>query len=332
MAARCAAIAETIIKPNDRLSSFERLEIYNRQYWFRVLSALAEDFEGLRLILGDRAFEKLSIAYLQDCPSQSFTLRNLGARLEAVATGASRVYRWSRRHSLDMVRLEWADIEAFDEGALPRLTEVDMATLGADPQFKLQPYVRLLELDYPVDAMLLAIRSQQREFGMVSNAMEERPQRRRPRKRALPSPEKVFLAVHRADNSVYFKRLDPDAFGILSALRDGNDYRKPWSASTGVTAAANKHRRTCNRGSLCGHPWAGSANNPGRSIMNSLLDKLQWAYSLLVSGRQLSAIAVPVICAAVLGMAICVKPAGASCTTCPHVIEYFTSLGFRCPR
>ncbi len=27
------------IKPNDRLTSFERLEIYNRHYWFRVLSA-----------------------------------------------------------------------------------------------------------------------------------------------------------------------------------------------------------------------------------------------------------------------------------------------------
>src|SRR5271166_4245600 len=75
-------IAEQIIKPNDRLSSFERLEIYNRQYWFRVLAALAEDFEGLRLIIGDRQFENLSIAYLQDCPSQSFTLRNLGSRLE----------------------------------------------------------------------------------------------------------------------------------------------------------------------------------------------------------------------------------------------------------
>src|SRR5215472_4800852 len=26
--------ADSFIKPNDRLSSFERLEIYNRQYWF----------------------------------------------------------------------------------------------------------------------------------------------------------------------------------------------------------------------------------------------------------------------------------------------------------
>ena len=237
-------VAESIIKPNDRLSSFERLEIYNRQYWFRVLSALAEDFEGLRLILGDRAFEKLSIAYLQDCPSQSFTLRNLGSRLE-------QWLRWHREFiagveaiALDMVRLEWADIEAFDEGSLPRLTESDMAMLGPDPQFKLQPYVRLLELEYPVDAMLLAIRSQQREFGMVSNAMEERPQRRRPRKRALPSAERVFLAVHRADNSVYFKRIDPDAFGILCALRDGKRLSEAvecvdWSDGSGEQASEN---------------------------------------------------------------------------------------------
>ena len=30
-------VAAEFIKPNDRLSSFERLEIHNRQYWFRVL-------------------------------------------------------------------------------------------------------------------------------------------------------------------------------------------------------------------------------------------------------------------------------------------------------
>jgi len=37
-------IAASFIAPNSNLSSFERLEIYNRQYWFRILGALAEDF------------------------------------------------------------------------------------------------------------------------------------------------------------------------------------------------------------------------------------------------------------------------------------------------
>ena len=51
------AEAEALIKPNRVLSSFERLEIYNRQYWFRVLSCFAEDFPGLRSIIGSSKFE-----------------------------------------------------------------------------------------------------------------------------------------------------------------------------------------------------------------------------------------------------------------------------------
>src|SRR5580693_3394171 len=66
------AVASQIIKPNDRLTSFERLEIYNRQYWFRVLSGFAEDFPGVRAILGTRAFDKVAEAYLKDVHSTSF--------------------------------------------------------------------------------------------------------------------------------------------------------------------------------------------------------------------------------------------------------------------
>ena len=76
------SVAEQFIKPNDRLSSFERLEIYNRVYWFRVLDCLYEDYPGLRGIVGEKKFMKLATAYLAKYPSESFTLRNLGQRLE----------------------------------------------------------------------------------------------------------------------------------------------------------------------------------------------------------------------------------------------------------
>jgi Putative DNA-binding domain len=213
-------IAKEIIKPNDRLTSFERLEIYNRQYWFRILAALSEDFPGLRAIVGERRFEKLAIAYLLDCPSRSFTMRNLGSRLE----------EWLRAHpeqiakfesiALDMVRLEWAEIEAFDEAAKPKSTEAELPGLGPDPKFELQPYVRLLDLSYPVDDLLIRVRNEEQETGMVSNAVTERI-RSRARRRRLPKPERIFLAVHRAENSVYFKRIDQEAYTILCALRDG---------------------------------------------------------------------------------------------------------------
>jgi hypothetical protein len=237
-------IANEIIKPNDRLTSFERLEIYNRQYWFRILSALSEDFPGLRAILGEKRFEKMAIAYLWDCPSQSFTLRNLGSRLEG----------WLRDHpehtakvetiALDMVRLEWAEIEVFDEAAKPKLTEEDLPTLGPDPKFELQPYIRLLDLHYPVDDLLISIRSELEEIDIVSNAVAERVVRSGSKRRAMPKPERIFLAVHRIDNSVYFKRLDKEAFTILSALRAGQNLSDAvdavdWSDRTPEQASAD---------------------------------------------------------------------------------------------
>ena len=75
-------LAREFIKPNDRLSSFERLEIYNRVYWFRILDCLYDDYPGLRAVLGERKFMKLATAYLSRYPSASFTLRDLGNRLE----------------------------------------------------------------------------------------------------------------------------------------------------------------------------------------------------------------------------------------------------------
>jgi hypothetical protein len=79
--ASVGAIAATYISPNDRLSSFERLEIYNRQYWFRLISAVSEDFPALNALLGPKRFDPLILAYLNENQSTSWTLRDLGAKL-----------------------------------------------------------------------------------------------------------------------------------------------------------------------------------------------------------------------------------------------------------
>jgi Putative DNA-binding domain len=216
------AYASRFIKPNDRLTSFERLEIYNRQYWFRVLSSMIEDFPGLRAVLGDKRFEAMSKRYLVDCPSQSFTLRNLGSRLEG----------WLRKHpkwagpkqtlAVDIARLEWADIEAFDGKVEAALRPEDLqADVGANLKLRLQPYVRLLDLKYPVDDLLLEVRKGDEDTDFASNAFQERHKRKRVQAVAKLKPAEIFLAVHRVDDSVYFRRIEREEFAILSALRDG---------------------------------------------------------------------------------------------------------------
>jgi hypothetical protein len=216
-------IAEEIIKPNDRLTSVERLEIYNRVYWFRLLSSLADDFPGLRAVIGQEKFDQVLHGYLTELPSISFTLRDLGSRLEAWLRAHPESISGHERMALDMVRLEWADIEAFDAAQLPTLTQKELGGLGEDPVFHLQPYLQLLELAYPVDELLLKVReTEEPETDISSNVVvmestETKPERRVP----LPKAKKVFLAVHRQENMVYFKRLKPEAFALLRALQQG---------------------------------------------------------------------------------------------------------------
>jgi len=213
--------AVQLIKPNSRLSSFERLEIYNRQYWFRVLSCFAEDFPGLQAIVGSRNFDALSRAYLKDCPSVSFTLRNLGSQLERWLEANPRWIAGFETLALHMVRLEWAHIEAFDSACDPVLTPADIEAAGLDLQVRLQPYIRLLELSYPVDDLLIEVRKYQGDMATSSNAARLGHLRRRLRKHVLPKPENIHLAVHRIDDSVYYKRMDPEAYRMLSALAEG---------------------------------------------------------------------------------------------------------------
>ena len=214
--------AARFIKPNDRLTAFERLEIYNRQYWFRVLSSLYEDFPGLRAVLGARRFDAMAKAYLIRNPSRSFTLRNLGSRLVSWVKKNPKWAGDNQALALDILRLEWADIEAFDGKAEPALRQEDLRK-GADAKLKLrlQPYISLLRFCYPVDDLLLEVRKDDEDTDFASNAFAERQKRKRVRAVAKLRPAQIFLAVHRIDYSVYFRRLEPEEFAMLTALRAG---------------------------------------------------------------------------------------------------------------
>lgn len=218
-------LASTFIKPNDRLSSFERLEIYNRVYWFRVLDCLYDDYPGLRAVLGERKFMKLITAYLAKYPSASFTLRNLGSRLEQFLSDEQNWTAPRNELALDMARFEWAQVVAFDDEAKPAITPDDI--LDARPeklQLGLQPYLSLLELNYEVDEFLLAVKKSESAVlrSEASNTFEAMPHASQRKKRIrLPKRKRVHLAVHRFDNMLYYKRLSAEGFVILTALRDG---------------------------------------------------------------------------------------------------------------
>jgi hypothetical protein len=221
-----AEIAASFIAANSRLAPFERLEIYNRQYWYRVLDALAEDFPALRAVVGGRAFHQLSIDYLTVHPSTSFSLRNLGWKL--VEWLAAHAQHTGRRHrlALDVARIEWAFIEAFDNAERTPLTLDKIATLDGNSQLGLQPHLRLLSLDYAADDLVLALHKRQKrgtsEAGVKHEDDAEQDQGdESPAKLPRLRRRATWVAAHRLENAVYYRRLEREEFLTLSAIHDG---------------------------------------------------------------------------------------------------------------
>lgn len=217
--------ADELLKPNDRLTALERLEIYSRSYWFRIIDCLYDDFPGLAAALGPKAFDKLARAYLAERPSQSFTLRNLGEGMDW----------WLRAHpeyagkhlqlALDMVRLEWAHIEAFDAAERKPLGPEDLLAPGPELRVGLQPHLRLLELAFPVDDLRIEANQWVEEHEELSNAPTgervERDRKQAARRYRRLKPKQIHLAVFRSEGSVYYRRLEAGEFQLLGLLAAG---------------------------------------------------------------------------------------------------------------
>jgi hypothetical protein len=213
-------VAASFIAPNSRLTAFDRLEIYNRQYWFRILAALAEDFPALRSVIGGRAFDAMSIAYLAEHPSRSFTLRNLGAHLPQWL--AKNPHFAGRRAALahDVARIEWAFIEVFDSAERDPLTLEQISTLDGSSRLGLQPHLRLIDLSFPIDDIVLNLHKQEKRQATEAGVPQE-PDEQAPAKLPTLRRRPIWLAAHRVDHSVYYLRLEQGEFQTLAAIRAG---------------------------------------------------------------------------------------------------------------
>jgi hypothetical protein len=223
-------VTAEFIKPNDRLTSFERIEIYNRQYWFRLIDSFYDDFPGLRAILGRLKFNKLAVEYLDAHPSTSFTMRNLGRYLPAFIDKHPGLVVPRFALAQDMVKFEWAQVEAFDGAALPPVTADDLLGKHKNPatiRLSLQPYISILHLRYPLDQYVIKLKKSGLR-GEASNAVEENELEKPARRRQVPIPraKETHVVVHRLDNSLYYKRIDAREYRLLMSLGRGETLGK----------------------------------------------------------------------------------------------------------
>lgn len=202
----------SVILPSAAVSSLDRLEIYARAYYARLLECLRAEFPVLASALGAELFDEFAFAYLQKYPSRSYTLDQLGRQFAAWLVDSRRAIGGEDDAWLDfladLARLEWNIAEVFDgpgsEGA-PAFAIDPLLAAPADrwEQARLTPApsLRLLELAFPVDEYYRALR----------NGDEPTP----------PEREPTLLALTRVDYVVRHYRLTPAQHALLAALIAG---------------------------------------------------------------------------------------------------------------
>jgi hypothetical protein len=238
-----AEVAASFIAPNSRLSPFERLEIYNRQYWLRVLGALAEDFPALRAVVGSARFDALSVAYLTEYPSRSFTLRNLGSKLVEWLSAHPEFAGRRDALAVDVARIEWAFVESFDSAERAPLTLGQIASLEGASRLALQPHLQLMALEYAADDLVLSLHKREKRQTSEASVGDEQTETA-PAKLPKLRRRTTWLAAHRIDLSVYYRRLEREEFLTLEALGQGRPLGEALDLGFAESAIPEKRRAT----------------------------------------------------------------------------------------
>ncbi|MSU65672.1 MAG: DUF2063 domain-containing protein [Opitutus sp.] len=227
-----AEVVGEFIKPNDRLSSVERLQIYARSYWYRLIDCVYDDSPGLRALLGERKFFALVRAYLAKYPSRSFTMRNLCSRLPQFIREEPRWTVPDTARADAVARFEWAQTVAFDGEAHPVLPARDLApAFPARLRLALQPYLSLLVLEWPVDDYVIAVKQRDALRDEASNVVNRGPRARAGKRVARPRRGRVYVVVHRYHERLFYKRLAAPAFKILAAIAAGQPMARAVAAA-----------------------------------------------------------------------------------------------------
>ena len=103
---------DDLILPSNALSSQRRLEVYANAYYARLLECLRDEYPALTKLLGEDTFNAFGFEYLQQHPSQSYTLADLGhafpaflAENRAAATGGD-----SESQNTESTDESWVDL------------------------------------------------------------------------------------------------------------------------------------------------------------------------------------------------------------------------------
>lgn len=199
--------AKEFIAPNSKLSSAQRIQIYNQQYWWRMLSILHHNFPTLVRLFGYEDFNRtIGMPFLTKYPSTDWSIAKLGDKLslwieeEYGAQDKSLV--------LFSAKVDWAYQELF-LAPNPKSQEATLDLLSK--KTSLQNHLKLFALPFDLLSFRTELLKQPVEFWAES----EFPK--------LPKDRKYFFILYRnRKNWISYKQVKEGEWTLLHLIEEGH--------------------------------------------------------------------------------------------------------------
>lgn len=206
------------IVPSPTLRPAQRIQIYNQQYWWRLLSAMHENFPLVTRLFGYFDFNQLiAIPYLVKYPPNHWSLGLLGDRLlkwvEEDYEGVDKPL------ILNAVKVDWSFTHCFISGSLP---PIDLASLPKpgdlssilNEKLCLQPHVHLFELPYDLFQFRIEFLQKEPEY-WLENDFPPLPH--------IPEGEFAYFVLYRVPTcDVMVQQISKCEYLILSQFQKGS--------------------------------------------------------------------------------------------------------------
>lgn len=153
-------LASTHVLPSGELSAQQRLAIYQRGYYARLIACMEGQFKALKTALGEELFRDFAREYLQQFPSGSPTLAELGTHFVAFMEDNRPDKDLPEKESwidfmVELARFEWDLYTVFDRKGSENDPQVTLTT--PDDLLKPQQCLFLRSYDFPVNQYFAGI-------------------------------------------------------------------------------------------------------------------------------------------------------------------------------
>ncbi len=206
--------ASRYIVPSPHLRPHQRIQIYNQQYWWRLLNTLHDNFPLVTRLFGYQNFnETIGIPYLLRYPPNHWSLSSLGTRLPKWIT--EHYQASDQAFILNATKLDWAFMASFIAPEKPPLNPSNL--IQGNPEsllaytFYLQPYIQVFSWEYDLFTFRDLLLKQSVDYWTTNDFSP------------LPKGKTYYFLLYRSPkNNMIWREISQAEYLLLDLLKKGS--------------------------------------------------------------------------------------------------------------